>query len=387
MGKHVFFKCLILLVSLSMIMAASAFAGKEFKVAPVKKDNGEKFRIGYLEGGKYQMYPAVLRGIVAGLAELGWIQSADIPEFEDTGDTSKIWEWLSENIRSDYLVFPADAYWSSGWDSDLRQKNKDTIISRLSGKKDIDLMIANGTWAGQDLANSDHAVPVIVCSTSNPIQAGIIKSETDSGLSHVHARVDPTRFQRQVSLFHDIVGFQTLGIAYIDTVAGRSYAAVQDIEAMAEQMGFSIERCLLPDKVEGQELVDLTAECHRKLAGKVDAVYITVQTGVTLKSLPQLMEPLNEKGIPTFSQGGSHEVEHGVLLSISQDNYRYVSMFHAETIAKVLNGASPGELDQVFEDPPKIAINIAEAEIIGFNPSVDILSAADEIYTTIETVP
>ena len=59
-------------------------------------------------------------------------------------------------------------------------------------------------------------------------------------------------------------------------------------------------------------------------------------------------------------------------------------MFHAETIAKVFNGAAPGDLVQVFEDPPKIAINIAEAEKIGFNPSVDILSAADEIFNEIE---
>ncbi|MBU0464102.1 MAG: ABC transporter substrate-binding protein, partial [Proteobacteria bacterium] len=382
MGKNKFSLLLILFILLSFIQYS--FAADKFNIKPIKKNNTQKYKIGYLEGGKYSMYPTILKGIVGSLTELGWIEQINIPDFEDPNDSSKLWHWISKNIKSDYIEFVDNAYWSSGWKSELRTKNKSEIIKRLNNKKDIDLIIANGTWAGQDLANNEHSVPTIVCSTSNPIQAKIINSEQDSGFSHVHARVDPTRFQRQISLFHDIVGFEKLGIAYIDTVAGRSYAAVEDIEAMASQLGFKVEKCLLPDKVEGQKLIDMTVECHKKLAQKVDAVYITVQTGVTLKSLPQLMKPLNEKEIPTFSQGGSNEVKHGVLMSISQANYKYISMFHAETIAKVFNGAAPGDLVQIFEDPPKIAINIAEAEKIGFNPSVDILSAADEIYNEIE---
>jgi len=44
----------------------------------------------------------------------------------------------------------------------------------------------------------------------------------------------------------------------------------------------------------------------------------------------------------------------------------------------------PNELDQLFEEPPKIAINLKTAELIGFDPPVIILGAADEIFT--ETV-
>ncbi len=41
-------------------------------------------------------------------------------------------------------------------------------------------------------------------------------------------------------------------------------------------------------------------------------------------------------------------------------------------------------MEQLFEEPPKIAINIKTAEIIGFDPPVDILLAADEIFQEIE---
>ena len=92
---------------------------------------------------------------------------------------------------------------------------------------------------------------------------------------------------------------------------------------------------------------------------------------------------VNNRRIPTFSQAGSGEVEAGFLVSISHAGYKYVGQFHAETIAKIFNGAMPNQLNQVFEQPPKIAINLRTAEMIGFDPPIVILGAADEIFTEI----
>ena len=107
---------------------------------------------------------------------------------------------------------------------------------------------------------------------------------------------------------------------------------------------------------------------------------MTVQGGVNARSIPKLVEFTSAKGIPTFSQSGSEEVRFGFLVSISQAGFRYVGEFHAETIARVFNGAHPNQLDQLFEEPPKIAINLKTAELIGFNPPVVLLGAADEVY-------
>jgi hypothetical protein len=70
------------------------------------------------------------------------------------------------------------------------------IIKRLKENKDIDLMIAMDTRAGQALANNDHAVPTIVCSSSDPVASKIILSAEDSGYDHIHAMVDPKRYIR-----------------------------------------------------------------------------------------------------------------------------------------------------------------------------------------------
>jgi ABC-type uncharacterized transport system substrate-binding protein len=71
-------------------------------------------------------------------------------------------------------------------------------------------------------------------------------------------------------------------------------------------------------------------------------------------------------------------------MSISRANFQYVGRFYAQTMAKIFNGAKPRDIGQLFEDPPKIAINLKTAELIGYDPPVDVLSAADEIFEEIE---
>ncbi len=99
----------------------------------------------------------------------------------------------------------------------------------MKNKKDIDLLLAFGTWAGQDFANHQHVTPTMVISASNAVKAGVIKSVEDSGYDHVHAWIDPKKSERQVRLFHDIIKFKRLGLAYEDDLDGRSYAAVDDV--------------------------------------------------------------------------------------------------------------------------------------------------------------
>jgi len=320
----------LLAVVILCLAVSLAFAEKEFSVHPNVKNKGKKIRIGYLEGGPFYNYPPNLIAFVLGLAELGWLESPNISPRKDEADAKSVWQWLANNVKSDYLEFVEDAFYCSNWDVKFRKTLREKVIKRLKTKRDIDFMIAMGTWGGQDLANNEHQVAVMVFSSSDPLRAKIVKSVEDSGFDHVHARVDPTRYERQVQLFHDIIGFKKLG------------------------------------------------------AQKIEAVYLTNQTGVNIYNMKRLLEPLMKSKIPTFSQIGSRDVRYGVLLSIAQANFKYVGRFHAETAARIFNGAKPRDLKQLFEDPPKISINLYTAQIIGYDPPVDILGAADEIYQDIE---
>ncbi|MBW2067569.1 MAG: ABC transporter substrate-binding protein [Deltaproteobacteria bacterium] len=377
---------IVITIFLILLHSDPAICNNKFSTAPTTKPDGKPFKLGYLEGGPYKPYKQHLVAIVTQLQDMGWIdKNLKIPRTSDD-DTQTLWMWLAENVKGPYLVFDPTAYWTDKWNTKLRKDNKRKVLERLK-KGDIDLIVAMGTWAGQDLANNEHHVPVVVCSTSDAVAAGIVKGVDDSGYDHVIAHLDPTRYERQVRLFHEIIGFHKLGVAYENSVAGRSYAALDDIRKVAKEKKFEIVSCYtlsdIPDTSEAEKSV---VDCAEKLAPQIDAFYVTVQQGVTLKNLSNILKPLYEHKVPTFSMRGSEEVRYGVLLSIASAGYKYVGRFLAETIAKILNGAKPRDLPQVFEAPPKIAINLEAAQIIGWDPPVDVLAAADEIYQKIEKV-
>jgi ABC-type uncharacterized transport system substrate-binding protein len=348
-------------------------------------NNGKKWRIGYYEGGSYINYPINLRTIVAGLTELGWMAPVTIPEEQDKTLSKPVWDYLVKHTQSAYIEFVPDAYWCAEWDSEKREEMKETIIQRLNQKKDIDFMIAMGTWAGQDLANDRHHVSTMAVSVSDPVRSGISASTEDSGLDHVHAKCDPTRYIRQLRLFHRLFNFKRLGVVYENTVEGRTYAAIDDILQVAAERHFSVVSCEAPfSGVDLKTSTDRIIECHRQLAQSADAVYVTVHRGLDANRMPEIVAPLLAHKIPTWSQRGPQEVKKGILFSVSRGGFRAVGHFHAEVMARVFNGEKPRDIEQVFEDPKLIAVNTKVAQLIGYKIPASILQIADIVYDQIE---
>jgi ABC-type uncharacterized transport system substrate-binding protein len=353
-------------------------SAENYQTAPTSR-KGEKWRIGYCEGGPYVNYPANLIAIARGLAQLGWMDAPKDLDRKDPADAKGVWLALAQT-HSDYLRFVPDAFYSANWDNHRRVQNRKAVISRLQGHQ-LDLMIAMGTWAGQDLANDLHSVPTMVVSSSDPVKSGIVKSAIRSGYNHVHARCVPHRYFRQVLLFHDIVGFKRLGMVYENSVAGKSYAGLSDIEQAATLLGFELVKCEAPWSGVSREVsTDRMIECHKRLAPRIDALYITVHQGVDDQRMDEILAPLMAYKIPTWSQRGPQEVRRGVLMSIGRGDFKAVGRYHAGIMAKIFNGASPGKLSQIFQDPKKISINLKTADRIGFKAPKGLLQAADEIY-------
>ena len=371
-------------IALGLIAAPSAM-GAEAAFSTSPKMNGNKpWRIAYYEGGSHGNYYEYLRAVIDGLMTLGWIETREIPN-HGSKSSQALWEWLART-PSKYLKFKKDAFYSAGWDNSVRDTQRDEVIQRLNTRGDIDLVLAFGTWAGKDLANDAHDIPTIIMSASEPVRSGIITSIHDSGRNHVHARVDPKRYERQVRVFHDVIRFARLGVAYEDSPDGRSYAAMDTVEKVAAERGFELIRCHTKSDVADQEVANRSVvDCFEKLAREADAIYVSNQGGVNPDTIPRLVDITNRYRIPTFSQSGSREVRYGFLMSISRPSFKPVGRFLAATVAKVLNGAKPRELNQLFEEAPSIAINLKTAEVIGLYLYADVLAAADEIYRDIES--
>jgi len=334
--------------------------------------------MGYYEGGPYSEYTETMKTLIKALIESGWIKKQTLPEISKEV-TKPYWQWLTR-CNSSYLSFKIEDSYSANWDEKQRIKNKIAITKSLQHHK-IDLVLAMGTWAGQDLANNKHTVPVVVLSTSDPILAGIIKSIDNSGYDHVTARADPKRYLRQLRMFHRIVKFETLGVAYENTPDGHIYSALDDIQQVSKDRGFRIITCNVLDTTTDHQKADGSClKCFEQLSHQVDAIYITALTCVD-RRINEIVKIFRKNKTPSFSMIGSRFVKKGFLLSISSDSgYNEIGKYHADKIARILNGTKPIELKQNFEDPLDIAVNKETARQIGFDVPKSILSIATEIY-------
>ena len=369
---------LVLLVMMAVTTVCAVPCQGASGVDPIT-NHGRPWRIAYYEGGAYIDYGDCMRAIIHGLMELGWIENAPLPKL--TSDTSKpYWDWLVNESQSRFLRFQSEDAYSALWSNEKRLATKKVVLNKLQSGQ-IDLIVAMGTWAGQDLANNQHHVPTTVVSTSNPLQAGIIKSVGDSGYDHVTARVDPDRYLRQIRMFHRLAVFDRLGVIYEDTPDGRLFSALPDLETVAAQRGFELVRCRIDDSNVNREVAgqDCLA-CIRKLASDADAVYLTALLSIDEK-IDAIVEILREQKVPSFSMIGSKYVEKGVLMSISTDEgYRAQGLYDAKKIARILNGARARDLKQTFADPLDIAINMKTVRDIGFAIPGSMLRIAHEIY-------
>jgi ABC-type uncharacterized transport system substrate-binding protein len=238
-----------------------------------------------------------------------------------------------------------------------------------------------GTEAGKTLATGAHQTPVMVFSTSNAIQAGIIQSVEAAVQGHVWAHLDPGRYRRQIEVFHDLFRFKELGIAYEDSRSGRTFAAIDDIEAVARERGFGVAREFVQQPGQGslEPFYRSLVAAHRRLAVRVDAAYFGLFIGIQPERIQDVLAPFVERKIPVFSQQAP-DVRHGALMSVGRADFKGIGRFGAGAITRILEGTPMRKVGQVFESSPNIILNLEVARAIGYRPSFEILLAADRIF-------
>jgi ABC-type uncharacterized transport system substrate-binding protein len=347
-------------------------------------NNGGKFRIGIIESGVWTGFIYYFDAVVDALTNLGWGDPkvyASLTEAERETIPAMI-KALNEKGWSPYIEFPAEAY------ERLAMETKKEGTARIASIHNLDMIVGLGTWAGQELrALPDSFVtPCVIMAVSSPIESKILDSPTDSGRDNITGSVELDRFKRQIQLFHDIIGFKRLGVVYAgsDPTAAQ-YAAISDIMDIQKQRGFELITATdVPPSGAMDEINRKFIENVKSIVDNIDAFYLTLQNGVNDKTIPTLVKIFSDHGIPTFYMGGSSFVKRGVLFSIAT-NWKIVGAFNAPKIVRILKKeARPRDLNMILDAEPRIAINLATATAIGYDPSVDVLAGSDEIYSIIE---
>ena len=373
---------ILVLVSLFWVIIPVRAADDAISTSPQTHD-GKKWRVAYYEAGNFANYNEMLASIVVSLGKIGWLTG--LQDFPEKSDAATMWQWLSTHATGNYIEFVNDGFYSFHNNPQEHEQVRQDLIQRLSGAHDIDLLLVMGTAAGQDVANDTHKVPTLVFSVSDAVKANIVTSNEDSGRDHIWSNVQPYRYKRQVELFHDIIGFKRMGIVYADNMGGRSMAAVEDVMDLAKERGFTVVQGVFKDEATSEEeWKNNVLTAYQEIAEQnIDAMYLVLNTRQTLAMTNDLMAPFLAKSIPTFAQWAP-AVQRGALMSVAPARFEGIGSFNAGTIAKVLNGAQPRSLSQVFVSPPVIELNLEVADRIGYAPPFTILLTADTVFQQIE---
>ena len=201
---------------------------------------------------------------------------------------------------------------------------------------------------------------------------------------HLRARLFHVRHRRRSGGHRVLFGFKKLGVPYEDTPEGRSDVSLAAIEEAADELGIELVRCTTELNVPADQSFANLRQCVAKLAQTSDAVYLTTNSGVQWNRMKELLQPIIDAGVPSFSQSGIEETKLGVLMSLSQSSFSSEGRFGAEAVAKVMNGALPRSVGQVFDSAIGLAINLEMARRIYWDPPFEILLAADAIYQDIK---
>jgi ABC-type uncharacterized transport system substrate-binding protein len=194
--------------------------------------------------------------------------------------------------------------------------------------------------------------------------------------------MDPYRFKRQIEIFYDVFKFKSLGVVFDDDVAGRNFAAIDDVMEIAKEYKFKVvtENIQQSPKYganKAQFSVDLE-DAYARLATKVDAIYVGLFVGRDPNLMPQILSPLTKKKIPVFAQQSS-DVSSGALMALTRQSFAALGGFNSRAMVRILKGEQASNVSQIYEDSPNIMINLDVAKAIGFRPRFELLLAADKI--------
>lgn len=113
---------------------------------------------------------------------------------------------------------------------------------------------------------------------------------------------------------------------------------------------------------------------------KVDVFYVQISKTFDI-NFDLFLDAFKKYNIP--SAGDPVYIKKGLVMGIGRDKIQFGEQCAAYSI-KILNGTDPATLPMDVGKKFAILLNIKAASIVGYNPSIDILSAADEIYKDIE---
>jgi len=260
----------------------------------------------------------------------------------------------------------------------------DQFVQNLKVRDDVDLIFSMGTHATKRMIKEIKDKPIVFTDLGAPKTSGVVTDWKSSGANYTG--VESRNYVGiGVNLLHELISFKSIGMVYLKGSPSHE-GAIEIISKLGNSIGFEFvaKGFALRDennnKYPARVIRKNLHEALEQVVPKVDVFY--VQSSATFeKNFDLFFDCFKKYSVP--SAGEQIYIKKGLVIGIGRHKERF-GFQCAEYAIKILNGTDPATLPMDVGKEFSFALNIEAATIVGYNPSIDILGAADQICREIE---
>jgi ABC-type uncharacterized transport system substrate-binding protein len=262
----------------------------------------------------------------------------------------------------------------------------DMFIKKTGVRDDVDLIFSIGTQSTRRIIKEIKTIPIVFTDLGAPESSGIITDWKESGANFTGVETQ-NYVGIGIHLLHELMAFRSIGLIYLkgspshEGTVKKITELSQNAEFEFHARGFAL-RDENNKKFSRAVIRENMQSALNEIAPKVDVFYVQISNTFD-QNFDLFFDCFKKHSLP--SAGEPIYIKKGLVIGIGRDKEKFGHQ-SAEYAIKILKGADPSKMPMDTGKHFSISLNIEAATIVGYNPSIDILGAADEIYREIDTI-
>ncbi|BDQ36247.1 ABC transporter substrate-binding protein [Pseudodesulfovibrio nedwellii] len=243
------------------------------------------------------------------------------------------------------------------------------IIGQIMGEQP-DVVLAIATPGAQAAAQKIHDRPIVFTGVTDPVDAGLVKDLQNSDGKNVTGMSDFSPMDKHVALIQEIVpSTKTIGVIY-NAGEPNSVALVSALRENVAKAGLSLEEATIANS-------SGVYQAAKSLIGRCDVVYIPTDN-TAISALESAIKVCTQSQVPLIV-GDVDSVARGAIAAVAVDYYK-MGLQTGDMVAKILvDGVKPSDMPIEFLNDLKLHVNKKAAISMGVTLPESTISRAAKI--------
>ncbi len=241
------------------------------------------------------------------------------------------------------------------------------IAKQILGEQP-DVAVGIATPTAQACAQAIKQIPIVFAAVTDPVGAGLVQSLEQPG-GNITGTTDMSPIDRQLELILEFLpDLKRLGVIY-NSGEANSVTLVRVLKEEAEKRGIQVEAATVSNSAG-------VFQAAKSLIGRSEAVYIPTDNTV-VSAFEALTQIGYQAKLPIFA-ADTDSVGRGAIAALAVDYYQ-MGRQTGEMVARVFQGAKPGEMPVETLREFQIHLNPGSAAKMGLEVPEALLKKADRI--------